>query len=168
MPSLWEMLDTYIHDQLHAEMGLDGIYNFFGVVHVLTDDLMTLEKAIMADEFPIVLIRAMDSEEAFGEHGMLPATGRLPITHQYPYRIVTMIKIDGKAECRAAAQEMRRRVLAFLAKRRAFGGLTADDGETVRQVTLEKTTLDLHGRMDTDDATFYGLTETYFTVHTKG
>jgi hypothetical protein len=59
-------------------------------------------------------------------------------------------------------------VLAFLAKRRAFGGLTADDGETVRQVTLEKTTLDLHGRMDTNDATFYGLTETYFTVHTKG
>lgn len=165
--SLWEQIDTYIHDELHAEMGLDGIYNFFGVIHVLTDDLMTLEKAIIADEFPIVLIRAMDSEESFGEHGVLTG-GRLPIMHQYPYRVVTMIKIDGKAECRAASQEMRRRVLAFLAKRRAFGGLTATDGETVRQVTLEKTTLDITGRMDTDDATFYGLTETYFTVHTKG
>ena len=168
MASLWEMIDQYLETELLAELGPNGLYTFHAVVSIVNDDMLTFEKAILADRFPLALLRSLEPTEKFGEHGTLFVTGKLAIQHAYPYRLITMVMIEGKAECRVAAQEMRRRVLAFLAKRRALGGLTAADGETVSQVVLDHTDLTLYGRNDSPDATFYGITETFFTIHTKG
>jgi hypothetical protein len=167
MASLWEKIDTYLEAEFLTEMGVGGMYGTHEVGTVVVDDMLTFEKAILADDFPLILLRSLEATETFGEHGAL-AGNKLVVAHSYPYRVVSMVMVDGKVECRAAAQEMRRRIVTFFAKRRSLGGLRADDGELVSRVELSKTDLWLYGRNDAIDARFYGITETYINVHAKG
>lgn len=168
MTSLWAKADQYLIDELMTELGPDGLYADLTLTKVFFDDFLTLERAVVADEFPIILLRSLDNDVAVAEHGLLPSTGKLPLNHEYEYRIISLVQADGRSDCRIAGQEMRRRILVFLAKRVAFGGLAGDDGERVRGIVFKKCTLDMWSRSSNDDATWYGIVEVNFVIESKG
>lgn len=168
MASLWEGIDDYLIAQLDAEMGADGIYGTYQLKRVFFDDMLSLEQSVLIDEFPIALIRSLDASASVSEHGNLASSGKLLLENEYEYRIITLAQVDGREECREIGQEMRRRVLTFLAKRRAFGGLSAADGEHVTRIVLGESTLDMWSRSNDDDAVWYAIVEVNFTVLTKG
>lgn len=168
MTSLWAKIDGYLITELMEELGPDGLYVDQTLVDVFFDDFLTLERAVVADEFPIILLRSLDNDVAVAEHGNIASTGKMLLSHEYDYRIIALVQADGRAECRITGQEMRRRILVFLAKRRAFGGLAGDDEERVRGIVFKKCTLDMWSRSSNDDATWYGIVEVNFVVESKG
>lgn len=166
MAILWDALDDYFATELLAEMGADGDYLTLQLQDVTINDDWKVEDAIRNNVFPLGIVRTLAVEEDAGEHGSFGDTGKTRVVNQYGYVIITVTVAEDRDICRQQIRTMRSRVLSFLRARPSCGGLIGDDGERVRRILFDTTIPRMFNAGNV--SAFYGITETYFAVETKG